>query len=63
MAFNIWRFHMCLLHSGLYELVRYFPRVLREESAIFKLDIYRRMDWGYFNILSICYICRGGSNA
>lgn len=63
MAFNTWRLHMCLLHSGLYELVRYIPRVLREESAIFKLDIYRCMDWGYFNILSVFYICRRRSNA
>lgn len=63
MAFNTRRLHMCFLHGGLYELVRYIPRVLRKESAIFKLHIYHRMDWGYFNILSVCYICGVGGNA
>lgn len=63
MACYIWRLHMCLLHCGLYELVRYLPRILHKKPAILKLHIYHRMDRGYVNILFVCYICRGGSNA
>lgn len=63
MASYIRRLHLYLLHRGVYELVRYLPRVLHKKPAILNLDIYHRMDRSCVNILFVCYICRGGSNA